>query len=122
MFFIGIFGIQDKIKVLKEFPNTICKCGSYTRAEMLMEYTYFHFFFIPLFKWNRRHYVQTRCCHRVFKVPEDYVEELLAGDRIDFDRLEEVGGYQGDGSVSCSHCGGRLQPGFEYCPYCGRRI
>ena len=47
-FFIGIFGIQDKQKTIREFNNVVCSyCGSLSRAELIEQYTYFHFSSYP---------------------------------------------------------------------------
>jgi len=119
MFFIGIFGIQDKQRVVREYPNVICKCGSLSRGELIEEYTYFHFFFIPIFKWNKRYYMRFRCCNRIFRVPPDYVNELKDSTDVDVNRLEEVQTYFGN---QCSNCGAVLHRSFAYCPYCGQKI
>ncbi|NLT96782.1 MAG: zinc ribbon domain-containing protein, partial [Christensenellaceae bacterium] len=43
MFFIGIFGIEDKEKELREYANIVCpNCGGYSRAVLTQYYTYFH--------------------------------------------------------------------------------
>ena len=127
MFFIGIFGIQDNERIIKEFENIVCKCGSYSRAQFIEKYTYFHFFFIPLFRWNKRYYVRFRCCNRLYKVPKDYIDELKSSNTVDIDRLEEIYGYdayhgKGEKSCTCSHCGAEIDNSFSYCPYCGNRI
>lgn len=118
-FFIGIFGIQDKQRTIKEFNNVICACGSLSSAELIEKYTYFHFFFLPLFKWNREYYVRFRCCNRLFKVPEDYVDELKDSSDIDIERLEEIDSFS---RHTCPNCGAHIDPSFVYCPYCGRDI
>lgn len=118
-FFIGIFGIQDRERTIREFENVICPCGSLSRAELIEQYTYFHFFFLPLFKWNRRYYIQFRCCNRLFKVPKDYVSELKDSSDIDIGRLEEIDLYS---RHTCPSCGAYVDPSFSYCPYCGKDI
>ena len=115
-FFIGIFGIQDKQRIIKDFNNVLCACGRLSSAELIEEYTYFHFFFLPIFKWNRRYYVRFRCCNRIFKVPEDYVSDLKDGSDIDVGRLEEMGRVD---EYICPNCGAYVEKSFSYCPYCG---
>ena len=57
MIFIG--GISQGRKILDYVRTVICGCcGRYGRYEVIMTYTYFSFFFIPLFKWNRQFYVR----------------------------------------------------------------
>lgn len=118
MFFFGIFGVNSKVKNIKEFANTICICGRYSRLELMEEYMYFHFFFIPLFKWGRKYFVEARCCSRVFGVPKDYVEDLLIGDAVDIKRLMEVDvPYK-----VCSNCNNYVDSHYKYCPHCGKEF
>ncbi len=118
MFFFGIFGIQQKDRIIKEFDNIICpECGRYTRAKLREVYTYFHFFFIPLFKWNRQYFLQLRCCGSSYMVDSDYVGELKQRGDVDFDRLRKM---QTPKNI-CQNCGNLLNPNFTYCPYCGQK-
>lgn len=120
MFFFGIFGIQDKERTLKEFESVICpRCGRLTRAELIEIYTYFHFFFIPLFQWNRRYYLSLRCCKTLYEVPYDYAIELKQSPTIDFSRLRELTSFS---SNICPRCGSIINPNFNYCPFCGERL
>lgn len=38
------------------------------RYQVYMTYMYFSFFFIPLFKWNKRFYVKMSCCDAVYEL------------------------------------------------------
>ncbi|KXG78547.1 hypothetical protein AN618_03030 [Fervidicola ferrireducens] len=119
MFFFGIFGIQDREKHLRDFDATVCpSCGRLSRAELIEVFTYFHFFFIPIFQWNRRYFVKFRCCPAIFSVDKEYAEELKRGADLDVSRLHKVFGH---GSY-CPECGSYVDPSFNFCPYCGRRI
>ncbi len=54
MIFIG--GISQGQKILDYVKTVICdRCGRYGRFQVVMTYMYFSFFFIPLFKWNRKY-------------------------------------------------------------------
>jgi predicted RNA-binding Zn-ribbon protein involved in translation (DUF1610 family) len=118
MFFIGIFGIQSKDKVIKEFHNTVCpNCGRLSRAELIETYNYFHIFFIPVYRWNFKYYIKARCCNSVYVVDRDYLEELKDSDTIDFDRVKDL--YTPN---VCSNCGGAINPGFSFCPHCGQQL
>ncbi len=120
MFFIGIFGIQNKDRLLKEYDSVICPdCGRLSRAELFETYTYFHFFFIPLFKWGRKYFVKLRCCNGIFVAEEDYAKQLLNSETIDFDRLQKFGIYD---DRACSNCGAYVNPNFNYCPNCGNKL
>ena len=61
MLFIG--GISQGRKLLNYARSILCgSCGSTSQCQVFMTYLYFSFFFIPLFKWNKRFYVQMSCC------------------------------------------------------------
>lgn len=119
MFFVGIFGIQSKERSVKEYDNIVCPdCNRLSRAELFESYTYFHFFFIPIFKWNKKYFVKLRCCGNVYIVDQQYISELKNSDDIDFTKLNK---YQRAGNL-CYNCGKLSNPGFSYCPYCGEKL
>jgi hypothetical protein len=123
MFFIGIFGVEQKDKEIKSF-NVVCPdCGKMTQAVLYMSYTYFHMFFIPTFRWNRQYYVKLRCCASVYNVPEDYALKLRESDIPDFSRLKKTRGPDAWNSfyATCPSCGKSFERGFSYCPYCGTK-
>lgn len=118
MFFIGIFGIEPKNKTIKEFNNTICPtCDRLTKAELVQTYTCFHFFFLPLFKWNFKYYIRFICCNSIYEVDEGYVDELKNSDTIDVNRLKKMSFNKN----ICPECGNYVNPDFSYCPHCGRK-
>jgi len=124
MFFIGIFGIGDKEKELRGFENIVCPdCGGYSRAVLVLRYTYFHFFFIPTFRWNKRWTVRVRCCGAVYEADVEYGKQLEAGAELDFSRLKKVSSGFGGGEfyATCAHCGRAFDPSFAYCPHCGTK-
>lgn len=45
MFFIGIFGIENKDKEIKIIDNITCKrCNKIIRGKLMKNYDFFHFF------------------------------------------------------------------------------
>lgn len=121
MFFIGIFGIQDKQEIVREFTNLICNnCGRYGRGRLIYEYTYFHLFFLPLFRWNKRYYLQMECCGVVYDMDTAYGKELENGADLDFTRMTKQPNEYDENCI-CPQCGARLQRDFRFCPYCGYR-
>ncbi len=88
MFFL-IGGVEQKRKELRTFNNCVCACGRMTSAVLVVYYSCFHLFFIPLFKWNKRYYVVSRCCGP-YECPEIYAEDLLYdGGTVDFSKLRK---------------------------------
>jgi len=114
--------MQDKLKRHNEFFNVICKCGSLSKAEYYEKYTYFHVFFIPVFKWNREHLIRLRCCSSLYKASDDYADELRRSQNLDINRLEEIEiSFNQTLKGICAFCSERIHPSFSYCPYCGNR-
>lgn len=121
MFFVGIFGIQDRQKVVREIANLVCEnCGRYSRGKLIYEYTYFHLFFIPLFRWNKRYFLQMQCCGAIYHMDAEYGKQLENGAELDFRKMSKASGEYGDTWI-CPQCGARLQRDFRFCPYCGYR-
>lgn len=72
MFFIGIFGIEHREKIIKEINNLTCKkCLQNVTGKLVKQYDYFHFFFIPIFKWHEEYYLICENCSCVFKVSKE---------------------------------------------------
>jgi len=122
MFFIGVFGIEDKCKEVRTLSNIVCPaCGRYTAGTLYFSYTFFHFFFIPLFKWNKTYFVRLHCCGAVYTCDAQTAKDAQASGRIDFSKCSRQSAEAG-GAQSCPNCGARVAPGFSYCPYCGHRL
>lgn len=78
MIFIG--GISDGIKEIFYNNKVYCRfCGERSAVRILMTYTYFSFFFLPLFKWNRHFYVEFGCCGRQYELKKEVGMQLLRG-------------------------------------------
>lgn len=128
MIFIG--GISQGRKILDYVRTVICGCcGRYGRYEVIMTYTYFSFFFIPLFKWNRQFYVRMTCCGAVYSLDQEVGQKILAGQDVEIrsEDLTLVQGGDGSGTYGrmkkhCSRCGYETFEDFEYCPKCGERF
>ena len=128
MIFIG--GISQGRKILDYVRTVICGCcGRYGRYEVIMTYTYFSFFFIPLFKWNRQFYVRMTCCGAGYSLEKEVGQKILAGQDVEIrpEDLTLVQGGDGSGTYGrmkkhCSRCGYETFEDFEYCPKCGERF
>ena len=123
MFFIGIFGIEDGRKEVIKINNIVCPdCGrKYSAATLWFSYTFFHFFFIPLFKWNKKYFVRMDCCGAVWECGGEAAEEVRRTGRVDFSKCGKRGGERSAGR-RCPGCGSAVAPGFSYCPHCGGKL
>ena len=118
MFFIGIFGIGKDKKELRTFPNIICPCcGRYTQAKLVMEYSYFHLFFLPLFKFSKKFFVLPSCGCSVYEADAEYANELQTAAYIDMNRLTLISRRN-----ICRSCMREVGNEFSFCPYCGSRL
>lgn len=123
MFFIGIFGIDQKSKQIGTCNNKICPaCGAMTRFEIYKSYSYFHIFFIPTFRWNTRYYVKSTCCGNMFELDPIIGEEFERGNNPEI--KEEHLRFSKEYLLfkHCKNCGARSDPSYSYCPYCGEKL
>lgn len=129
MFFIGIFGIRNKQKEIRFIDNIQCKnCDKGLRGKLIKTFNFFHFFFIPLFKWNEKYYIICSSCNSIYEIPKDKGKRIEKGEDIEITywdlRDVEIGYGNGYYTVGnrCTNCGKTLDHDFEYCPYCGVKI
>ena len=128
MFFIGVFGIEDKEKEIRFLSSLSCKgCNKLSSGRLIKRFTYFHFFFIPLFKWNEEYFVICNSCNSIFTISKEKGKEIERGEDIyiTYWDLKEQGSFYGNYSSSvrrCTKCNRALDKNFEFCPYCGERI
>ncbi|KNF09869.1 hypothetical protein CLPU_1c00340 [Gottschalkia purinilytica] len=124
MFFIGIFGIEEKEKIVKELDKLECKnCNDHKSAYLIKSYRYFHFFFIPIFKWNIKYYVTCNNCNSLYMIDEEKGRKAEKGEiDITYWDLQEVETNREDIQMKCPSCSSNLNDSYIYCPYCGNKI
>lgn len=83
---ILIGGISDGIKELFYKNRVYCRyCGERAAIRILMTYTCFTFFFIPIFKWNRRFFVEFGCCGRQYELTKEVGMRILHGEDVEIE-------------------------------------
>ena len=98
-----------------------------------MTYMYFSFFFIPLFKWNKKFYVKMSCCEAVYELDPEKGKALARGQQADITQADLTLVQEGNRRSSyengsykvwkkCVRCGYETEEDFEYCPKCGGRL
>ncbi len=149
MIFIG--GIGQGSKTLQYTGTLKCKfCGSMAGCQILMSYHYFSFFFIPLFKWNKRFLVKMACCGAVYELDPQVGKAIVRGEGMDildqdlrlvadgrpvYRAYGAYGGAQGNGQegeggqapdpaqkLRCPVCKYEAPGDPNYCPKCGQRL
>lgn len=129
MFFVGMFGVQNKQKEIKILNNISCEnCDKGLGGKIIKTFHFFHFFFIPLFRWNEKYYIICSGCNSVYEIPQDKGKRIDKGENIEITYwdLRPINTGYDNGNYSaenrCSHCGKVTEPNFKYCPYCGTKI
>lgn len=123
MFFIGIFGVQDKDKYIGTYNNIVCpSCERLARYEIHKFYRYFHIFFIPIFRWNVRYLVKTSCCGCLYEMDPFVGREFEKNPNTEINNedLRQVNNYLP--FKYCSNCKTDVPAEFSYCPYCGGKL
>mgnify|MGYP002402055612 CR=1 FL=1 len=121
LFFVGIFGVQPGRRQVGEGTGICPACEAFDRYEVEETYTYLHFFFIPIWKWNKRYYVRTRCCGRRMALDEAIGARIAQGERIQL-RPEHITAREPELQEQvCRECGSPLRQDYRFCPHCGTR-
>ena len=95
-----IMGINNGRKVLDFSQLITCPCCRRSgRMEVIKTYTYFMLFFIPLFRWNKRYFVNMSCCGAVCEIDKELGRAIEKGEvtYINPDTLNFTGSSCGSG-------------------------
>lgn len=127
MFFIGIFGIDQKQKQIKTVTGSLCKnCNGYSGYTLIKYYSFFHIFFIPIFKWNIKYYLICNDCKTVYEIPKEKGIIAEQEDAYEFTywdlKAVDEGYTENFIEYKCKNCGRHIEAGFTYCPYCGKKL
>ena len=120
MFFVVTSG--QKEKKLQFNQMIMCKnCDRYGHIEIYKIYSYLSFFFIPLFKWNKRYYAKMQCCNAVCEISKELGIQIEKGviTSLDPSILHFTKQYQ---YKTCYQCGYTTSEDFDYCPKCGSKL
>lgn len=102
MIFIG--GMQPRTRQLESNPRTCPSCGT-PQAYLKRTDHYLSVFFIPIIPISRgRPFLACDGCGAIF---DERGQGFIPSAEI---------------PKRCSGCGEAVDPGFSYCPYCGRRV
>ncbi|MBN2899562.1 MAG: zinc ribbon domain-containing protein [Clostridia bacterium] len=120
MFFIGVMGIDQKQKQVKSFEAIPCpNCKEEPRGRLIKTYSYFHVFFIPLFKWGEHYIILCDQCQQGFEVSKEKGRQIETGEAAltywDMKPLQPL-------QRRCPDCGKVLASDDNYCPKCGRTL
>lgn len=121
LFFIGIFGIDSKKKDIGLVPNLPCKSCKTSSIHIIKQFSCFHFFFIPLIKWNEMYIAECSQCHSLYEVPAEKGKAFEKhGNDLSYWDLKSL--KVSSVPKACSACGKTIEEDFAYCPYCGQSV
>lgn len=123
MFFIGIFGINRTEKTIGEYSSSLCpSCHSISNFEIIKEYSYFHFFFIPVYKWNIKYYIKPDSGSSIYELESSIGQLYEKGERPQI-REEDLHPVQTLlPNKVCRYCQSNVESGYSYCPFCGKKL
>ena len=102
-FFIG--GIQPKTVLVDKQPRSCPACGHVGVYLKRVDH-YVSLFFIPLFPVKRG--TPFLMCEKCNTILDEH------GARMDFEQMR--------GEKRCPYCARPIDPGFGFCPYCGKAL
>lgn len=114
-----MFGITQESKEITRKPNICFHCGSFSQFCVYRTYTQFILFFIPLFKWNVKYYVETNCCHTIFELDEEVGKQVMQNHDYE---IQESDVKVVHTQNTCPHCGHVVNQRDIYCSHCGQRL
>ena len=125
MFFI--MGISQGQKQLDFDQLIVCRhCGKYGHLKVYMVYSYLSLFFIPLFKWGRRYYVQAGCCGEIVELDAETGRKIASGEitSLPEDIIPESSAswHAGNRERRCPNCGFVTEEDYSFCPKCGGHL
>lgn len=121
MFFI--MGITEGQKRFEQLFSIICpNCSNAGRAIVYMTYTYLSLFFIPIFKWNKKYYLEMECCGSVYSLNEEKGREIALGKDVIITPADLMPINKGYYEKRCPNCGTIIENCFDYCPHCGKKL
>ena len=110
MFFIGVFGINQKMSEIKELPPMMCKSCRQTER-------------LTLFKWNVQYYIQCSSCETVANIPLEKGRLLEAGETLELTLWDqEIVEPSEKRKRYCQACHEIVEGNFIYCPFCGQKL
>lgn len=117
MFFIGIFGINNKSSVKKEVSFECTGCLE-DKSEVIENYSVFEIFFMPVYKYNKKYFLRCKKCESLYWLDEEKIEYILKTEKVRYEDIKKII-YQKE---VCPNCGVNISEKYEYCPSCGHKL
>ena len=121
MFFFGIMGIGSGAKPAGEVSVVCPLCGGQIMMNVARSYSYFHFFFIPLFKFGVQYFATCPNCASVFAIDKALGDEIRQGTVTSISQYD-LHMMKNNRDGLCPKCGHRNPAGSTFCNRCGHGL
>ncbi|MCF2612033.1 zinc ribbon domain-containing protein [Fusobacterium perfoetens] len=115
MFFVMGFGSKDEL--LKEVSFRCTNCIN-EKFELHQMSNVFSFFFIPIFRFNKKFLIVCKNCKSIYRLKNESLEKVLETSNVTYDDVEEI---IRNNNV-CKNCGHRVDETDKFCPNCGNKL
>lgn len=116
-----LIGAGPKVKEIGEGQMMICPgCGRFSRMIPFVQKQELRLFFIPIFRFSPKYFVQSSCCGETFRLDPALGREIERGEPVTIDESD----IQSDTNYShtCPQCGSAVEPTHRFCPHCGKTL
>lgn len=119
-----VFGIASKEKKIDFTQTFICPgCGAYRGLNAFTTYTYFSFFFIPIFKWNKKYHLRSSCCGSLYTINNTIGKVVEKGRMAKINESDlQIVNANFNRLNYCDNCSYPIKREFDYCPKCGSML
>lgn len=121
MFFFGIMGIGSGAKPAGEVWSVCPLCGNRVRMNVARSYSYFHFFFIPLFKFGVQYFATCPGCASVYGLNRQLGDNIRSGSVTQVNSAD-LTLMKNNRDGLCPGYGHRNPSGSTFCNHCGRSL
>lgn len=122
MFFIGVFGTNYKEKEVGDVTLDQCpNCEGTPVGHVVTRYTYFHLFFLPIYKWNQEYAVYCTSCRTWFTLDPELGRQVEDGTLKTLNYWQLKNATLGQEPHRCGNCGHEVDEEFIFCPWCGAK-
>lgn len=118
-------GLNETKEPLDHEQLLICKeCGSYGRYDVYMTCLVLYLFFMPVWRFRKRYFVEMSCCHALYELNGQTGKAIEKGEavRIQENDLQLLAQGNSHSYKRCAYCGYQTEEDFAYCPKCGRPL
>jgi len=118
-FFFSIFSDEKRLDF---YHRGLCPiCSNTDEFYIVMTYSCFSLFFIPIFKFNKRYFLKSANCASVCEISKEYANRLIEKeDTLDPFKIPFFTNYRKE--KYCENCGFKTSEDYVYCPKCSTRL